>query len=109
MRENPFVGKLSNKLIDHMTWYMCYQEGLRPPRYPVPVIPLNVEIHPLWQDDVFHNSITIYHEEELVCIWDFDFDRCMDFSYDVGVYVNGRRIEQGTHNYLQYLRRSHDA
>lgn len=38
-------------LIDHMTWYMCYEKGLRPPNYPVPAIPMEV-----WHG-VFHCMI----------------------------------------------------
>ena len=27
-----------DKLRDFMTWYLCYEQGLRKPRYPVPAI-----------------------------------------------------------------------
>lgn len=32
-----FCPKRMDRLRDMMTWHLCYEQGLRPPRYPVPV------------------------------------------------------------------------
>lgn len=88
-----------------------YAVGIRiKPRYPMPALKLITETCPAWADSPYHNSVILWHiykcdccEDNytwsMACIWDFNFDRCMDFNYGCGVYVNAREIEEGTSMY----------
>lgn len=94
---------------DRLTWKWCYEDGLRPARYPVPAVIYEVLWHPFEERGPLHDSIEIISQRigpywghdvwYTVAIWDFNFDRCMDFHYDVGVYVNERQITEGIVKY----------
>jgi len=55
-----------NLLRDHMTWYLCYEQGLRSPNYPVPVVPLEVNIGSIsvffWEGDEDYPCKVIWKE-----------------------------------------------
>lgn len=83
-----------------------YTHGEIKPHFPVPAIPLQVEVNRWAESGPYHNSITISHKggHHLVAIFDYNFDRCMDFHYKVGVYVNEREIYEGIQEYMKERR-----
>jgi hypothetical protein len=63
MCHNPY-----RSLVDHLTWYVMYQNGWRKPNHPVPAIPLSVKydfIGCVNIDDVRDPDIPI-----IVYMWD---------------------------------------
>lgn len=81
--------------------------------YPVPAIKLLTEMHGKYRGDPFHNSLILWECRiqctccdgyiwTIACIWDFDFDRAMDFNYECGVYVNAREMEEGIALYYRF-------
>lgn len=63
---------------------MAYHEGIIRPNYPVPAIPLEVC---LYGTDEMHSTVYISDGDCIVCWWDFNWDRCMDFGLEVGEYA----------------------
>jgi hypothetical protein len=45
-----------DKLRDFMTWYLCYEKGLREPRYPVPAVRYEWE----WYMELLTKDIHLY-------------------------------------------------
>jgi hypothetical protein len=79
-----------------------YVNGVTAPHFPAPTIPLLVSITGD-VDDPFHSSVAVRRRgsQHLVAIWDFCFDRCMDFHYKMGEYVNAREIDNGIRKYMR--------
>lgn len=84
----------------------------------VPAIRLVTEVFPMDRESPFHNSVVIWevrvpceccgkYKWEIAAIWDFNFDRCMDFNYAYGEYVNARQIEEGVEMYRLERASSH--
>jgi len=91
-------------------WQMYFQ-GTTPAHFPLPAIPIVVEFHSWAEPSPFHSSITWAERSKfcdncgglakgLVAIVDFNWDRCMDFNYGVGVYVAGQELEDGLSLYM---------
>lgn len=93
---------------------VLYAMGRKEPRYPLPAIPVTVEWHGWSQPDPFHGSVTWMERRQfcdcgglmydLVAIVDYNWDRCMDFSYRAGVYVAGQELEDGIALYMEGMR-----
>lgn len=81
--------------IDAKLGEIFYAIGLLPPRYPVPAIPLKVVVgqEEYW-DTVYIEDITDPESPYIVCMWDFNWDRCMDFGTKYGQYMNSREVEE---------------
>lgn len=64
-----------------------YQAGKLPPEHPMPVIPLKVV---LYGDSFMYDTVyieTVYPDDSvIVCLWDFNFDRNLDFGTPYGEY-----------------------
>lgn len=87
----PFAQELSThglnkpgESFDDYCARMEYHQGIDPPNYPVPVVPLEVCLYGL---DEMHDTVYISDGDSLVCWWDFNWDRCMDFGLEVGEYA----------------------
>lgn len=97
-----------------------YQLGCDEPNHPLPVLPLEVRYYPWTAHHSMHNSIVI-EEHSLLCpccggiqrymvaIFDFNFDRCMDYHFPVGCYVNARQMDEGITAYQEEQERSGHA
>jgi len=72
----------------------------------LPAIQYKVEITPFGVNSPVFNSIQIYrwvgvcpccggNQWTLTAVWDFDFDRCMDFHLRCGEYMNETDLNRG--------------
>jgi len=85
--------------VSNARWYIL---GDVPPRHPVPAPILEAEFHDIDEDSPFHSSVIINEKDRgMVAIWDFDFDRAMDFNYKYGVYVHEKDMQAGIEKYLR--------
>lgn len=89
------ISREVNQEIDAKLGEIFYAIGLLPPRYPVPAIPLKVVVgqEEYW-DTVYIEDITDPESPYIVCMWDFNWDRCMDFGTKYGQYMNSREVEE---------------
>lgn len=114
------ISQYSNRIINTLVWELAYKEGLRPPKYPLPVIIRHVEWVPWYADDPHHNSIIIWwcglcrgcqgYAEIIDAVFDYDFDRSMDFYIELGKYTNADKLQEGIDAYMlenkEYLKLS---
>jgi hypothetical protein len=102
-RKEHIEVELSTATVDAATWRFAYDKGYREGNFPVPAVLTEVEWNPWFVDNEFHDSITViewtgtcFHcggQANLRAIWDFNFDRCMDFGYGVGEYTHFYSVE----------------
>lgn len=95
-----------SKLLNSETWRDVYHRGYRAPNFPAPAPILKVWVCPDDVESEFHNSIGIDRvvnyceccgnpQLAMECVWDFDFDRAMDFHLKCGVYAHWHDIVLG--------------
>lgn len=89
-------GPLGDELLNEYSERMEYYEARHPPNFSVPAPILNAEFHPWFEDSPLHSCVIINDSNRgMVAIWDYNFDRCCDFNYACGAYVNERQIKEG--------------
>lgn len=65
---------------------MEYIDGFAEPHYPVPAIPLRVVVGTEYMYDTVYIETASDEDPVIVALWDFNFDRCMDFGTPLGMY-----------------------
>lgn len=92
-----------------------YAMGYFPPEYPMPAIRTITQYTDIDQDSPFNNSLIIWRigpdvcpdcgapQWSMLCIWDYNFDRCVDFWYEPYVYHNAREVQEGVDKYILQL------
>lgn len=109
---------LPTSVIDQGTYTRAYTMGIAKPRHLPPAIRLVPEVCSAGKLNPFYSSLILWevrtqcpccgnYQWSIVAIWDFNFDRCMDFNYAYGVYVNARQIEEGIAMYQAERASSH--
>lgn len=70
-----------------------YQAGKLPPEHPMPVIPLKVVLHSndFMYDTVYIEDVAVADDPVIVALWDFNFDRNLDFGTTYGEHQYFRR------------------
>lgn len=63
-----------------------YAAGLEKPHYWLPAIPLEVVYY---SDDYMYDTVYIHDGDCIYALWDFNWDRCMDFGTPYGEYQGG--------------------
>lgn len=63
-----------------------YALGEYEPRFPVPAIPLRVVVGTEYMYDTVYIEIASDEDPVIVALWDFNFDRCIDFNTPLGEY-----------------------
>lgn len=65
----------------------AYAMGWYEPNYPVPAVPLKVILcGQYYMYDTVYVELDDENDPVIVCLWDFNFDRCIDFSTPLGEY-----------------------
>lgn len=65
----------------------AYIRGARRPHYQLPAIPVRVVIGAEYMYDTLYIETADDREDQIIlALWDFNFDRCMDFGTPFGTY-----------------------